>query len=226
MARGNSTERTWIIVAAYNEERHIADVVRRVRAAGYRNVVVADDGSKDRTSALADTAGAHVVRHIINLGKGAALKTGADYAVACGATRLVFIDGDGQHRPEEIRGVLSLLHGKTDIVFTYRAGGDRAPFVRRLGGRIITTMIRLFYTYELKDALCGMRAMTASAYRKVRWTSRDYSVESEMIANAGIHFLHAREASISTVYHDSYKGMTVIDGLRTVWHLVWWRMTR
>jgi len=219
-------EQTWIVVAAYNEEQHITDVVKRVRAAGYPHIVVADDGSKDRTAAFAKRAGAAVVRHIINLGKGAALKTGADYAVSQGATRLVFIDGDGQHRPEEIPNVLARLRGEVDMVFTYRRRTRGMPLIRRLGGLTITTMIRLFYSYDLKDALCGMRAMTAAAYRKVRWTSRDYSVESEMIANAGIHFLRTREVEISTIYHDSYKGMTVFDGLRTVWHLMWWRMMR
>jgi len=214
----------WVVIAAYNEAAHIADVVRR--AAGYGNIVVVDDGSGDGTSAAAERAGAVVLRHALNLGKGAALKTGADYAVANGARRLVFIDGDGQHRPEEIGAVVAPLALGADIVFTYRRRTRAVPLIRGLGGRLITGMVRLFYNYDLKDALCGFRAMTVEAYRKVRWASRDYSVESEMIANAGMRFLKAAEVEVSTIYHDKYKGMTVFDGLRTVWQLVWWRMTR
>jgi len=217
---------TYIIIAAYNEQAHIADVVRRTKAAGYSNIIVADDGSTDKTAPEARRAGAIVVRHALNLGKGAALKTGADAALTYGAEKLVFIDGDGQHRPEEIKSVLRALKGKTDIVFTYRKEVKKAPLIRRIGGLATSALIRVFYNLHVRDALCGMRAMTADAYTKIRWTSTDYTVESEMIANAGMKFLKADEVPISTIYHDTYKGMTIFDGMKILMRLVWWRMTR
>lgn len=217
---------TWVVIAAYHEQAHIADVVKRTKAVGYANVMVVDDGSKDRTSAEAKRAGAVVVRHTINLGKGAALKTGADAALEKGAESLVFIDGDGQHRPEEIPAVLRALKKDIDIVFTYRKNAAKAPFIRRAGGLATSGLIRAFYGLRVRDALCGMRAMTADTYRKIRWNSADYTVESEMIANAGMKLLKADEVPISTIYHDKYKGMTIFDGIRILSRLVWWRMTR
>jgi glycosyltransferase involved in cell wall biosynthesis len=87
---------TWIVVAAYNEGPVIRDVVAEVTAAGW-HVVVVDDGSRDDTANLARAAGAHVLRHVVNLGQGAALQTGIDYAIRRGAHAIVTFDADGQH---------------------------------------------------------------------------------------------------------------------------------
>ncbi len=118
------------------------------------------------------------------------------------------------------------LKKDVDIVFTYRKNALKAPLIRRAGGIAASALIRVFYRLHVRDALCGMRAMTADAYRKIRWTSTGYTVESEMIANAGMKFLKADEVPISTIYHDKYKGMTIFDGIRILSHLIWWRMTR
>jgi glycosyltransferase involved in cell wall biosynthesis len=214
----------WVILAAYYEERHIAGVVEAVRRQGFRTVVV-DDGSKDRTSEFAEAAGAVVLRHIVNLGKGAAMKTGADYAVAHGAKALIFMDADGQHRPEELPLFTEKLDEGYDIVFGCRRRTRHMPLIRRTGNWVITTVVRLFYKMDLQDVTSGYRAVTARAYKAVRWTSRDYSVESEMIARAGRHNLKYAEFEVATIYHDKYKGMTIFTGLKIVWNLIWWRMT-
>src|SRR5687768_13074650 len=97
----------WVIVAAYNEATTISRVVGDLACAGY-NVVVVDDGSTDATRRLAVEATA-VVSHPINLGQGAALKTGIDYALSRGADILVTFDADGQHRVSDIRRLLEAL---------------------------------------------------------------------------------------------------------------------
>ncbi|MGL3106671.1 glycosyltransferase family 2 protein [Bradyrhizobium sp. BR 1432] len=88
----------WVVVAAYNEAPVVGSVVSGIRRAGYA-VVVVDDGSGDRTGDVALLAGAVVVRHPINLGQGAALQTGIDYALEQRADALVTFDADGQHSP-------------------------------------------------------------------------------------------------------------------------------
>lgn len=223
--RGLTKSDCWVIVAAHNEERHIAEVVRRCKAAGFPNVVVANDGSKDKTAQLAQAAGAMVVTHIVNLGKGAVMKTGADYAVAHGAKAVVFIDGDGQHKPEELPKFLARLRQGYGIVFGYRKQTKKMPFLRGLGKIVTRTVVRLFYNLDLQDILSGYRALTAETYRKVRWTSCDYRVESEMIARAGKENIRYSEFEIATIYLDSYKGVTVIDGIKILFYLVTWRMT-
>ena len=215
----------FIVIAAYNEHKHIADVVHRVRKQGYHNIVVVDDGSKDKTQAIAKKAGAVALRHVINLGKGAAMKTGADYAFKKGAKAIILVDGDGQHHPNELPKFLRALTKGNDIVFSYRRRTGEAPLVRKLGGQFINVLFKLFYGISLQDSICGYRAMTAHAYHKVRWTSSDYSVESEIIARAGKTGLRYTEVPIATIYHDKYKGMTIVDGFSVLGKLFLWRFT-
>lgn len=215
----------WIVIAAHNERGHIGDVILRSRKQGFRNIVVVDDGSQDDTQRIAQQKGAIALRHIVNLGKGAAMKTGADYAISRGAKALIFMDGDGQHKPEELGRFLSSLNRGYAIVFGARKRTEHMPLVLRLGNWFITTVVRVFYNLRLRDVLSGYRAMTADAYRCVRWVSRDYSVESEMIARAGKNNLRYAEFEIATIYHDKYKGTTFLDGFPIVFNLIWWRMT-
>jgi glycosyltransferase involved in cell wall biosynthesis len=98
----------WVVVAAYNEARAIGGVVAELASLPYR-VVVVDDGSADETAEIAARAGAEVLKHPINLGQGAALQTGIDYALLRGASQVVTFDADGQHRPDEIAALLAAL---------------------------------------------------------------------------------------------------------------------
>jgi UDP-N-acetylglucosamine---dolichyl-phosphate N-acetylglucosaminyltransferase len=215
----------YVILPSYNEHVRIAPVVKAVRKQGFEHVVVVDDGSRDDTSEVARKAGAIVLCHIVNLGKGGAMKTGADFALEQGAKAIIFMDSDGQHRPEELPLFVAKLEKGYDIVFGSRKRTKHMPAIRRLGNFVITTVVRMFYRMDLRDVTSGYRAMTMKAYRKIRWDSRDYSVESEMIARAGKNNLKYTEFEIATIYHDKYKGMTIFAGLRIVWQLIWWRMT-
>ena len=212
------------VIAAYNEEKHVGSVVRKTKKF-CRNIVVVDDGSKDATSKEAEKSGATVLRHIINLGKGAAMKTGCDYAVKKGAKMLVLLDADGQHEPKEIPMFLNALEGN-DIVYGYRKMRRHMPLILKIGNKSIGLFTRLLFRESLKDTQCGYRALTSRAYKKVRWKSSNYSMESEMIANAGKHRLKYDEVPIATIYSDKYKGTTVIDGVKIVMNMIFWRLTR
>jgi glycosyltransferase involved in cell wall biosynthesis len=188
-------------------------------------VIVVDDGSRDNTTQLATSAGATVLRHVINLGKGASMKTGAEYAIQYGAQAIIFVDGDGQHDPKLLKEFISKLR-KYDIVFGFRRRNNSMPAVLRFGNWFLSIVIKRLYGMNLHDSQCGYRALTRRAYEAVRWRSTDYSVESEMIANAGKHDLRYAEQEIPTVYHDKYKGTTPLDGIPIVLRLFWWRFTR
>ena len=99
---------SWVVVAAYNEAPVVGSVVSGIRRAGYA-VVVVDDGSADRTGEVALLADAVVLRHPINLGQGAALQTGIDYALEQRADALVTFDADGQHSPAAIAALLAAI---------------------------------------------------------------------------------------------------------------------
>src|SRR5262245_2931286 len=98
----------WVVIAAYNEARVIARVIADVMRSGYQ-VVVVDDGSADDTANVARGAGAIVVRHPINLGQGAALQTGIEYALGERAGYVVTFDADGQHRAQDIAVLIDAL---------------------------------------------------------------------------------------------------------------------
>jgi glycosyltransferase involved in cell wall biosynthesis len=206
-------ENIFVIIPGYNEEQHIFDVVSRVKKQGFKNVVFVDDGSKDKSSEQAKKAGATVLRHIVNMGKGAAAKTGCDYALKNNADILVLIDSDGQHKPEDIKKFIKKLEDK-DIVFGYRQLNANMPSILRLGNWGINTTSRIINGIKLKDTQSGFRCMTSEAYKKIRWISNNYSMESEMIAKVAKHKLKYAEIPIETIYLDGVKVTTIIDGVK------------
>ncbi len=214
----------YIVIAAFNEEKHIQKVLRETKRL-CENIIVVDDGSSDATYEIAKKEGVIALHHVINLGKGAAIKTGCDYALKEGAKTIILMDADGQHEPEDIPRFLKALE-KRDIVFGYRKLSKDMPRVYRLGNFSINLMSQVLFGIKIKDTQCGFRAMTARAYRMVRWEATDYSMESEMIANAGKHNLRYSEIGIKTQYHDNYKGTTVLDGLKIGFNIIRWRLTR
>ena len=214
----------WVVIPAHNEGRRILGVLRNVRKYA-ANIVVVDDGSTDDTNLKALDGGAIILTHIINLGKGAALKTGCDYAASKGARLIVVMDADGQHDPAEIPNFVKMLE-KADICLGFRRLNMKMPFVFRLGNASINLVTYLLYRIRLHDTQCGFRAFSREAYAKIRWSARDYSVESEMIANMGKSHLKYVEVPISTIYADRYKGTNVLDGIKIVLNMILWRLRR
>ncbi len=214
------------VIPAYNEEKHITEVVEKTkRHISADRIIVVDDGSRDKTYAAAQKTGAVALRHIVNLGKGAALKTGCDYAVKKGAEAIIALDSDTQHDPEEIPNFAKALKD-ADIVFGYRSPDKRMPLVLKFGNWAIGTAIKILFRIHIKDTQCGYRAFTKEAYRKIMWTAADYSVESEMIALVGKNNLRYKQIPIETIYVDRYKGTTPLDGISIVMKMLWWRITR
>ncbi len=216
--------KVWVVIPAHNEEKHIEKVIKETKKFA-KNILVVDDGSKDKTSALAEKAGIVVLRHIVNLGKGAALKTGCEFAIKKGAEKIVVLDADGQHDPKEIPEFVKALDN-ADIVFGYRRLNRNMPFVLRYGNWFIFFMTKLLFGLKIVDTQCGYRAFTSNAYNKIKWNAVDYSMESEMVANVGKAHLKYSQIPIETIYSDKYKGTTVIDGVRIVLNMVWWRFSR
>lgn len=212
-----------VIIPGFNEEEHIAAVVKEVLAQGFVPIVV-DDGSLDETSTEAKSAGATVLRHVVNMGKGAAARTGCDYAFSKEkADVLVLIDADGQHRPSDIPRLLKHMKNR-DIVFGFRVLDKNMPSVMRLGNWGITFLSRFLTGMNLRDTQSGFRIMTRDAYQKVRWSSNDYGMESEMIAKAAKHKLKFAQVRIDTIYLDNFKGTTVFDGFKIIFRMFKWKL--
>lgn len=214
--------KVFAVIPAHNEEKHISNIVRQTKKY-VDNVIVVDDGSKDRTKAMAEKGKASVLRHIVNLGKGVAVKTGCDYAIKHNADVIIVIDADAQHDPREIPKFLAGIK-KHDVVLAYRNINRNMPLILRFGNRFINKTIRFLYGVKIRDSQCGYRAFTSGAYKKLRWKASDYSMESEMIAKIGRHRLSYAEVPIETIYSDKYKGTTILDGIKIVFNLLLWKL--
>lgn len=216
------------MIPARNEARHIGQVLAGLEPEVQGLPVVAmvvDDGSSDHTADHARAQGARVVSHAINLGKGAALKTGCEAIIAAGCDVLVFMDADGQHRPRDLpRMVSPLLAGQADLVLARRRFTRDMPATMRLGNWGLSRLFRLLFGVTFKDTQCGLRAFTAAAYPKLDWIATDYAVETEMLVKAARARLRTVEVDIETIYHDAYKGTTVIDGMRILGNMIRWRI--
>jgi glycosyltransferase involved in cell wall biosynthesis len=152
------------IVPAYNEEASVARVIDEIRAfdPGF-DIVVVDDGSVDRTAAVAAARDVHVVRLPFNLGIGGAMQTGYRFALEHGYDLAVQIDGDGQHDPRELPKILQpVLDGAADLVVGSRFGSDaafRSSPVRRIGIRLFARVVSAVVRQRVTDTTSGFRAV-------------------------------------------------------------------
>lgn len=215
-------ESVWAVIPAYNEEKNIRGVLKEVKHL-VDHVIVVDDGGKDHTTEEAKKENVIVLRHVLNLGKGAAMKTGCEYAVRNKATKIILLDGDGQHDPKFIPEFIKALD-EVDLVFGVRTFTKDMPLLFRFGNSLITVISKVLYKYDLRDTQSGYRAFNRDIYKKIRWKSSSYSVESEMIARAGNNHVSFKEIPISTIYNDKYKGTTPFDGIKIVLNLIKWKI--
>src|SRR4051812_11660821 len=147
------------IIPAFHEEKHVADVVRRTRAF-LNNVLVVDDGSTDQTSQRAREAGAEVIVHPQNRGKGETIKTGLRHWYDRGARMVVILDADGQHPPEEIDRFIRAADGIAPSKFfigTRMKDVSKMPPVRRWVNRYMSRKISRVCGQEIPDTQCGFR---------------------------------------------------------------------
>ncbi len=212
-----------VVLPGHNEEEHISSVLSSVRK-HVDDVIFVDDGSKDGTLEIAKRSRATVLHHITNLGKGAALRTGCDYAVKNGADIIVVMDSDGQHDPSEIPNFLKSISEGNDVVIGCRKWNSEMPLMMKVGNYGLYKISSFFFKVDAKDTQSGYRAFTREAYEKIRWSSNDYSMESEMIARISSSGLRCSTIPIKTIYHDDYKGTTVINGIIIAFNMILWRI--
>ncbi len=189
------------IMPAFNEEVSIGSMVLRTKQYA-DHVIVIDDGSRDHTAEVAEMAGAEVIRHTKNMGKGAALKTGFDAALD--ADIIVTIDSDGQHNPAEIpKLVAPILAGEADIVNGSRYINGRktsTPTYRRAGQIVLDKVTNMDCGLAITDTQSGFRAFAAHTVDAFRFLENGLAIESEMLADAARAGFRIREVEIGVRY--------------------------
>jgi glycosyltransferase involved in cell wall biosynthesis len=208
---------TAAVIPAYQDEKHIGDIVRRTRER-LDHVVVIDDGSTDQTAERARKAGAEVIVHDENRGKGEALKTGlgrwfaaanASRSVSDGAQShinwVVLLDSDGQHLPEEIdRFLAAAIPATTPSFFIGNRMNDvhRMPFIRRLVNRYMSAQISRICGQEIPDTQCGFRMVDRRLIPDLLGGGHRFEYETEALIIASRKGYRIESVPISTVYSD------------------------
>jgi glycosyltransferase involved in cell wall biosynthesis len=206
-----------VVIAAYNEATAIARVVTEVVRAGYR-VVVVDDGSADATADVARAAGATVVKHPFNLGQGAALQTGIEYALAQAAELIVTFDADGQHRVSDISRLTdALVQERADFALGSRFLGQapNLPPLRRAMLRAATAFTRLTTGLQVTDTHNGLRAMTRRGAAAIRLRQNGMAHASEclsQIRDSGLRYVE-RPVTIEYTAYSLAKGQNIRDAV-------------
>jgi glycosyltransferase involved in cell wall biosynthesis len=192
-----------VVIPSYNEEPSIGWLVGQIRKSGLR-VVVVDDGSKDKTAIIAEQQGAQVIRHRRNQGKGACLKNGLAFLKKEGFEFALMMDGDGQHRPEDIANFLSALE-KTDadlIIGNRMHDTAQMPTVRKITNRFMSWLISSICGQNIPDTQCGFRLIRLSLFGQMQLASNNYEIESEMLILASRLKAKIASIKIATIYQD------------------------
>ena len=216
----------FLVIPSFNEDKRLTETIKKAKQfIAPEKIVVIDDGSKVPEH-LPKNTGVWLLRHKLNLGKGAAMRTGAEFAFDHGADAVIFMDADCQHDPKEIPVFTKYLEEGYQMVFGSRRPGINIPLTRLLGKKFSSIYVNFVFGIYISDILSGYRALTKKAYDLVKWESDRYAVETEMVALMSHHKkdLNWIEFPIETIYKDKYKGMTPIDAIRLLLSSIRWKL--
>ena len=212
-----------VVIPAHNEAQTIGPLVEAVRALGYDCIVI-DDGSEDKTEAVAAHAHAVVLKTGGKSGKGNALKIGFDYVIKNGYEALIVMDGDGQHSPSDI-GVFVACYKNTnvDIISGNRMQDPQGmPLVRLTTNRLMSWMISFFCRQQIPDTQCGFRLIKTKVLVAIKLESSDFEIETEVLIKASKKGFKIASVGIQTIYRDEVsKIKPVRDTVRFIAYL--WR---
>lgn len=213
---------TWLVVPVHNEDSVVADVITAARRV-FPHVVCVDDGSTDGSAARIRTTGAHLVRHPVNLGQGAALQTGVEYARAQpGARYFITFDADGQHSVgDAVAMVMRLQAGEADIVLGSRFLGRDAsevPWLRRRVLRAVAALSPQSRRLQLTDAHNGLRAFNRQVADGLELTCGGMAHASEFVALIATHRWRVVEHPVHIAYtaYSRGKGQSLMNGVNIV----------
>ncbi|MEY2480041.1 MAG: hypothetical protein QOI04_968 [Verrucomicrobiota bacterium] len=215
-ARAQDRHKVAAIIPAFCEEKHIGDVVRRTRGK-IDNVLVVDDGSSDATAARAREAGAEVIVHPQNRGKGEAIKSGLRYFLDRQFEWVVILDADGQHLPEEIDRFIAATSTSDAKMFVGTRMNDVSsmPLVRRMVNRYMSRKISRVCGQEIPDTQCGFRMLHRELIPEVLGGADRFDYETEMLIIGSRQGCKIESIPISTVYSDEVSSIhPVRDTLR------------
>lgn len=218
---------TAIVIAAYNEEQRLSAVLRDVKREGWPWIVVVDDGSRDKTAAVAKAAGADIVLQRQNKGQGAALRAGIQHALKRGAERVVTYDADGQFLAREIKSIVApVARGEVDIVFGSRFIGRtfNMTWRKRVMLKCAILFTRVLSGLRVTDTHNGFRCFSRKAAQTIHITQNRMEHASEIIDEVARLHLSWKEVPVTIIYHE--EGQHPFRAIGMGLRLVQWKLRR
>lgn len=222
--RDTQNSDVWVVIPLYNEATVISDVVTGLIPV-FPNVVVIDDGSRDGSGLVARNVGARLVTHPINLGQGAALQTGFEYALERGARYVVTFDADGQHRVEDARSMVAQAReDDLAIVFGSRFLDDRTKpgILKKIVLKTAVWVTNITTRTKLTDAHNGLRVIRADALRQVKLRQDRMAHGTEIVVQLGRTQLPFAEHPVEVLYTDysKAKGQSLLNSVNILVDLI------
>ena len=219
-----------VVVPVYNEKERVVDTIKKILINFVGPIIIIDDGSNDGSYTelrrlYLKNSRIILSRHVINLGKGAAMKTGVEIAWKIGCERVIFVDADGQHNPIYIKKFIKELE-KYPIVFGYRRFNKKMPFIRKYGNIFALKLVDVVFNIKRKDLLCGFLGFSKSIYKNIEWGSCRYGIETEMATKVGKNKIPFSEVKVDTIYIDKYKGVSIIDAVKVLMQIPFWYFSK
>ena len=212
------TGRSCAVIPGYNAVETIGPLVQQVKALGLSPIVV-NDGSTDHTAQAATEAGALVISHLHNQGKGVALRTGFAFALQEGYELIVTLDSDGQHDPMEIPQLLHAIAPPQTLIAIGHRVVDRTamPPVRQWTNRVMSCVVSRLARQRIPDSQCGFRVIHRHVLETIQLSACRFDLETELLLAAARHGWLVASVPIRTIYqnHNSHI-QPVRDGLRFV----------
>jgi glycosyltransferase involved in cell wall biosynthesis len=221
---GRVNDDVWVVIPVFNEAQVLESVIGQVLAV-FPNVVCVDDGSRDGSAEAVLRTSAHLVRHPVNLGQGAALQTGLAYARARpGAEYFITFDADGQHRLEDASAMLAVARtGEADLVLGTRFAEDAAtvPLLKRIVLRTAVLLSPAGRKLKLTDAHNGLRVLTRPVVEDLQITMNGMAHASEIVSYLGRSSWRVVEVPVSIRYteYSRSKGQSLLNGVNILFDL-------
>ncbi len=221
-----ASKKVFIVIPCYNEEKVIKKVIKDIKNEGWKNIILVDDGSTDNTLQKAKEEKVFVLRHVINRGKGAAVKTGLEFAKTKDADIVVTIDGDGQNNPKEIKKMVKKIEEGFDVVMgtRFKKKKNKIPTFNKLANKFANVLIFLVYGIMVSDSQSGFRAYSKKALKLLDLKMDRYEFDSEVIREIARNKLKYTEIPIDVFYTEYSKSkkqkQNLVNGIKTMVRII------
>lgn len=192
-----------VIIPCFNVAKTIGNIVKGIKKQAIDTIII-DDGSTDTTVETAAGLEAIILRNKTNKGKGASLRAGFEYALNNGYDKVITMDGDGQHSPDDIRKFLQVMDNAADIIVGNRMNSaSNMPIIRRITNKVMSGIISIICRQNIPDSQSGFRLIKSSSLRNLKLKSNRFEIESEVLLEAAKGSYKIFSIPVSSIYNNA-----------------------